>query len=200
MDCAISTNDGTTLSCTLEYNLYAGSHKPVVKDDKGLIPFSAGFAATDIPLVIDAVFPVTEVNTAGGSEITIQGSSFPSIIGLENVSLTFSDGQNCDISATAETEMKCIRSFNEGRTTEPLGASNNLELRFGSLAPVLEGVSFMAEPMKILSITPPSVSPILVSSLVIKLDTTGASYTTTMMETDSFTVFMIPTDTTLKTR
>jgi hypothetical protein len=200
MACAISTNDGTTLSCTLPYNLYAGSHKPVVKDDKGLIPTSAGFAATDVPLVIDAVFPVTEVNTAGGGEITVQGSSFPSIIGLEDVSLTFSDGQTCDISETTETEMKCIRSFNKGRTAEPLGATNNLVLQFGSLAPVLEGVSFMAEPMKILSITPPSVSPILVKSLVIKLDTTGTSYTTTMMETDSFTVFMIPTDTTLKTR
>jgi hypothetical protein len=200
MACAISTNDGTTLSCTLPYNLYAGSHKPVVKDDKGLIPTSAGFAATDVPLVIDAVFPVTEVNTAGGGEITVQGSSFPSIIGLEDVSLTFSDGQTCDISETTETEMKCIRSFNKGRTAEPLGATNNLVLQFGSLAPVLKGVSFMAEPMKILSITPPSVSPILVKSLVIKLDTTGTSYTTTMMETDSFTVFMIPTDTTLKTR
>jgi len=58
----------------------------------------------------------------------------------------------------------------------------------------------MAEPMKIVSITPPSVSPILVKSLVIKLDTTGASYSASNMDTDSFTVSMIPADQTLKTR
>jgi len=92
MACDVQTSDATTLSCQLPYILYAGSHKPVVKDAKGLIPNASGLTATVVPLVVSAVFPVTEINTAGGSEITIQGSGFPSITGLEDVSLTFSDG------------------------------------------------------------------------------------------------------------
>jgi hypothetical protein len=97
INCAITSNDATTISCTLASPLIAGDWTPVVKDAKGLIPNASTIAATSVPLVVTNVTPKTNLNPAGGELITITGSGFSSSAGNSNVKTDFSDGTICDI-------------------------------------------------------------------------------------------------------
>ena len=75
--CTISSNDETSISCTLDNPVIFGTHYPEVRDEKGLIPISNSLEAYEVALVVDSTDPSTDVNPAGQS-ITISGSGFPS--------------------------------------------------------------------------------------------------------------------------
>ena len=100
---SITSNDGSTLVCTLDSPCQAGDHEPVVKSPKGLIPNAAGFTKYTVPLVVTSVSPNTDLNPAGGDLITIVGSGFPSRTTAPDFSIEFDDGTLCQLESCTST-------------------------------------------------------------------------------------------------
>ena len=74
--CQVTANDATSISCTLSDPVVFGSHAPIVKDAKGLLPVSDSITPYVVDLVVTGTDPSIDVNPAGQS-ITIFGSGFP---------------------------------------------------------------------------------------------------------------------------
>ena len=198
-DCAVTSNNASTVSCTLESPLRAGTWKPEVRDAKGLLPNAAGIAGHSVPLVVDSVYPTAELNPAGGNIITITGSGFPSRIDAEGVTLEISNAP-CKIRTSTPTEMTCeTRRFSDQRRRLQI-SSFQFSMRF---MPIMFGefVDLTSEtevteteiPMEIESISPATASPILMETLVITLKS-GSSYLASYMDTDTFEVQIVPTE------
>ena len=79
-ECIVSTNDETTIICTLVTPWVAGNWMPEVRDDKGLIPLSGSVSKYNVPLVISGVSPNSDLNLAGGDILTVTGENFPSTL------------------------------------------------------------------------------------------------------------------------
>ena len=94
---SITSNDGSSLVCTLDSPCQAGDHEPVVKSPKGLIPNASGFSKYTVPLVVTSVSPSDSLNPAGGDRITILGSGFPSRITATDFRVEFDDGTLCQL-------------------------------------------------------------------------------------------------------
>jgi hypothetical protein len=134
INCVIdtSTNTDILVECVLDDPLIAGKWKPKVYDAKGILPVSDSLIEETVALVVTSITPDTNVNPAGGDEITITGSGFPSSLTVGNIafSLVFNeDGTICDLISTTPTQMVCKprafnlstrrrrdRRLNEGRT------------------------------------------------------------------------------------
>ena len=63
--CTISSNDETTISCTLNNAVMFGTHYPEVRDANGLLPVSDGLVPYEVTLVVDSTDPAIDVNPAG---------------------------------------------------------------------------------------------------------------------------------------
>ena len=79
-ECIVSTNDETTIICTLVTPWVAGNWMPEVRDDKGLIPLSGSVSNYNVPLVISGVSPSSDLNLAGGDILTVTGENWPSTL------------------------------------------------------------------------------------------------------------------------
>ena len=77
--CSGITNDGSTLTCTLNHLVQAGNFEPVVKNSLGQIPVASGFTKYSVALFLSTVTPDTDLNPAGGDVLTIGGSGFTSV-------------------------------------------------------------------------------------------------------------------------
>ena len=179
-DCLVTLNDATSISCTLESPMRAGTWKPHVKDSKGLLPRMTGLAGHTVGLVIDSVAPTTNLNPAGGNIITITGSGFPSRADTTGVSLDI-NGAPCKLVTSTSTEMTCRTSrFSNGRRRLQFGDLqfnlfffNMIEAlqltpdEFFELITASETVEETPNPMTIESMTPTSASPILIETFVI---------------------------------
>lgn len=105
--CTVTSNDATSIACTLDYPLIAGTWLPEVKDVKGLFPVDDTLLGHTVALVVTSVTPNSNLNPAGGDTIVIVGSGFPSVttIGDAVLSVTFDDGAMCDLTSSTPTEM-----------------------------------------------------------------------------------------------
>jgi hypothetical protein len=107
-NCVITSNTATAVDCTLATPLFGGSWKPAVKDAKGLIPVSASLTPATVTPTVTSVSPTTGFNPAGGDIITIVGTDLPSaVVGQTVVSLTFEDGNVCDMQTSTPTQITC---------------------------------------------------------------------------------------------
>ena len=63
--CTISSNDETSISCTLDNSVMFGTHYPEVRDAYGLLPVSDDLVPYEVALVVDSTDPSIDVNPAG---------------------------------------------------------------------------------------------------------------------------------------
>ena len=104
--CGPVTGSPTSITCTLMKSPAAGTYAEVdVFSADGRVSVQAGAPAITVALSTDVVTPNTDVNSAGGTIIKIQGSGLPQK--AENVAVTFGDNTGCTIVATSESEVDC---------------------------------------------------------------------------------------------
>ena len=198
--CTITTSDATSIACTLEYALMAGTWTPQITDSMGLFPLAEAIVGVSVDLSVTSVSPDTGLNPAGGDLVTIIGAGFAasaalSLLDVPAFSVRFDDGTVCDVTSSASTQMECttgpfdpeFAGRRRGLTTFST-VSRLLEVSMGSLAGSLP-VALNASPYTVASITPSSASPILTKTLTIAF---GASYPSTGMATDTFAAALIP--------
>ena len=106
--CTIVSNDGSTLTCTLDSPCMAGNFEPDVRNPQGSIPVVSGFTKYNVALVVSTVTPATALNPAGGDVLTINGAGFPSVTTAANFRIEFDDGTPCDLVSAAPTVMTCM--------------------------------------------------------------------------------------------
>ena len=106
--CTIVSNDGSTLTCTLDSPCMAGDFEPDVRNPQGSIPVVSGFTKYNVALVVSTVTPDSALNPAGGDVLTINGSGFPSVTTAANFRIEFDDGTPCDLVSAAPTVMTCM--------------------------------------------------------------------------------------------
>ena len=191
--CTISSNDETSISCTLDNAVIFGTHYPEVRDEKGLIPISNSLEAYEVALVVDSTDPSTDVNPAGQS-ITIFGSGFPS--SMDEVPTTFQIAfgeSDCTLTSSSSTEMTCtVGQFTIDRRRMLSLAGRTLFVTVSeSTIETTTSISLNSDPLTLESITPSSASPILTETLTLQL---GDSYDTTNMAKEDFSVVLIPRD------
>jgi hypothetical protein len=127
-----------------------------------------------VDLVVTAVLPNDDLCPAGGDELVITGSGYPSVttLGGDVITIKFDDNTLCDLIGSTPTEMRCVT-----RRFDPAFTASRRELTFGTFARKLTvmatdlvqevAVTLNSDPLKVDSITPSSASPILWSTLEI---------------------------------
>ena len=105
-------NSDTSITCNFDVPPAAGDWIPKIKDSKGLFPTVTTFTAYSVDLVVTLVDPTTNLCPAGGDEITVTGSGYPTCTGVETcgtmITATFDDNTVCDVTSSTATEFKCM--------------------------------------------------------------------------------------------
>lgn len=128
----------------------------------------------------------------GGQVVVLSGAGFPEGLDTDDeVSVTFSDGTVCALVSSTATELEC-----KPAEFETVVLRRDLQAAFDMIV-VVNGqeaalaVTLQAARLRLVSITPASVSPIIAQTLVLELND---AYDTTDMELDTFTVGLAPRD------
>ena len=199
--CSGIVNDGSTLTCTLNHLVQAGNFEPVVKNPLGQIPVASGFTKYSVALFVSSVTPASDLNPAGGDVLTIGGSGFTSVKTETSFNVQFDDGTVCEMITTSPTEITCLtQTFDPTVRRRELRDSDGRILQVTSerslfitseteVSTTVE-VTLNDDPLRVESITPSSASPILVQTLQLQL---SSSYTGDI-DTDEFTVTLVPRD------
>jgi hypothetical protein len=132
------------------------------------------FVMHSVDLVVTTVLPNADLCPAGGDELVITGSGYPSVttLGGDVITIKFDDNTLCDLIGSTPTEMRCVT-----RRFDPAFTPDRRELAFGSFVRKLTvmatnlvamlDVALNSDPLKVDSITPSTASPILWSTLEI---------------------------------
>lgn len=156
-----------------------------MRDANGLVPVDASVAPHVVPLDITGVSP-QNLEPAGGQLVTITGTNFPSSLNSEHqITITFSDGQQCDVESVSATEIKCrTRQFATGGGSTTLDLDVNLNGNSGqntiTVDPVGPAVS---------TLDPPTASPIAVTTIKINFN---MAYDAASIDADTFSVELVP--------
>lgn len=112
--CTETSNDGSTITCTLDDTRISGEWIVDILTVHGLTPTTVTTNIT-VPISVTSIEPNVDVNYLGGTVMTIVGDSFgydPSV-----VSVTYEDGTSCDILTVSMTKITCKnRRFTAGAT------------------------------------------------------------------------------------
>jgi hypothetical protein len=102
------------------------------------------------------VSPYKDLNSKGGDQLTISGEYLPtSLDDGSTISVTFSDGTNCNLLSSTETEIVCI--------TDAFAANSNTVTMIVTVNDVSDDsltVSIAKAPGNIVSISPSIASPV----------------------------------------
>ena len=150
-----------------------------------MIPIDSSTTPISVPLTVSSVSPSSSLNPFGGTILTITGSSLPhATTEGNNYSVTFSDGSICNVVSISSTLIRCITSkFDISASTNP-----TLTVNVNGLTDSSKSVGVMSDQIKVVSITPNSVSPVLKTLLTIKI--TGYPNT---LEKNDLEVFAVST-------
>jgi hypothetical protein len=80
------------------------------------VPVDAAATAITVTLGTTSIFPSTDLNQAGGDEITISGFGLPQ--DTSKIDVTFSDNTKCTVTSTSDTEVKCTTDGFESTTID----------------------------------------------------------------------------------
>jgi hypothetical protein len=90
------SDDGTSITCTLEHEATCGLHVPYVTAAKGLLPNSDDLADHSIYCTVDSVIPTSELNLLAIDNLTISGTMFPWDVSTSDITITFSDSASTE--------------------------------------------------------------------------------------------------------
>ena len=107
-NCAVSSSDDTSISCTMDHPWTVGNWFPEVRDVKGLFPLDPNLQRHSVAIILDSILPNTGLNPAGGDTLVLTGQNFPWNLADNPVEIKASDGSICDVSETSTTSIKCI--------------------------------------------------------------------------------------------
>ena len=190
-DCEVSANSATQITCQTANPFVAGSWMPEVRTADGLVALDVALLPMEEPVTVNAAIPDTFYEE-GGDTVVISGTGFPE--GLEtgdNVSVTFTDGTVCHIVMSTPTEVQCkVEEFVTEVLRRELQTFNMIIDVNGQQVEV--AVVLQAARLRLTSVTPESVSPIIPQLLTLQLND---AYDSTNMELDTFTVGLAATDT-----
>lgn len=127
----------------------------------------------------------------GGEILTIDGTGFPCDLNTDDeVSVEFSDGTKCVITSSTCSQLTCkVEEFVTEIVRRQLQTSVPMTLNViinGQIS--ASNVTLMAARLKLESVDPPSVSPIIPQLLTLQL---SDSYDSTNMELDTFYVGLV---------
>jgi hypothetical protein len=77
MECTDVSASLTSITCTLNGSLPAGSWKPIVIEAEGQVRYDSSVDALTVGMIITDVDPRVDINPAGGQILTITGEHFP---------------------------------------------------------------------------------------------------------------------------
>ena len=188
--CTISSSTANQIICELVNPLTAGEWLPEVLTAEGLVAID--------PTILKYLESL-EVNTLsqdifyeeGGEILTIDGKGFPCDLNTDDeVSVTFSDGTKCVITSSSCTQLQCkVEEFVTEVVRRQLQTSIQLTLNVSVNDEISESdVTLEAARLKLESVTPSSVSPIIAQLLTLEL---SDSYDSTDMELDTFYVGLV---------
>jgi len=165
----------------------------LVRDVNGAIPLDSSLTTYDVGLTISSVSPDSNLNPNGGNVLTISGSSLPHSLEGQSITITFNGGGSCSIISSSSTAITCLT---EGLSGQAGQTGITVDVSINGVTDSSLVVSVSSSAAAVLSITPDNYSPVLKTDLIIELssDYTG-SY-----DVDDFTVQIIPSDSSLKTR
>jgi hypothetical protein len=140
----------------------------------------------DIPLVISAVTPNSDLNPYGGTFVTITGQNLPHSFTEGNTfSIVFGDSGICKVVSVASTQIRCITSkFAAGVTTATGTVTVN------GLVDSTLSLAVRSDPSKVVSVTPNSVSPVLKTIITLKV----SGYSGTLQRDDIVLTAVSQTD------
>lgn len=163
--CSIKSIGTTAITCTLDNDVAAGLHKPLLTDYFGLVPDSV--STMDISLVVSSVSPDSDVNPNGGTQITISGSGFPfeEDNAPSDFSLEFDNGNTCVVLSMTSTQIVCRPGNFVTQSTD-----YTLTLTMNSKA-YTRTVGVGVNIYTVDAVSPASVSPVLKQTLTITLGT-----------------------------
>jgi len=107
--CNSNSISATSITCTLEDPMVAGTWLPEIMSTQGIVPVDTLLVSdTVIAPTISGVLP-NILNPAGGQEVIITGTGFPaSLDSVNNLSIGFSDGTSCVPTSVTSLEIICV--------------------------------------------------------------------------------------------
>lgn len=184
-----------SITCDLAGLLPAGSWLPSVVLEEGKVKVDEAVSALTIDLVVTSISPKLNLNPAGGDIITIVGSGFPeSLDGRFELSILLGPSTRCVIFEISFTQMKCETepfTTNRRRMLQDTSFGMNIHLTSdtSSIDYTESGLELNANPITATGITPSSVSPIALRTIVVQLN---PDYPEADMTKDDFTVTIVP--------
>lgn len=180
--CTPSSVSSTSITCVFDEDLAAGEWTPTVTGYYGVYPTS-GVTAHTVALTWDSVTPSSDLNSNGGTLMTLTGSGFP--VDKDSLpsdwSLAFSDGADvsveCVLVTVTSTEITC-RPAKFPIATFGTTMTFNMQMNSQSAS---QSVSIGTSDAVVDSISPTSMSPVLKADIVISVtasltDTNGDPY------------------------
>lgn len=167
--CASVTSSGSSITCTLDVPVAAGSWDVQVTDVNGLTPKNAAVAAISVPLTISSVSPNSGLNQLGGDILTITGTGFDQV--TNTTSIVFGDGTNCTVQTTSATQVTCEV---DGFLTSTLDTSNpySMNITVNGVSDTTQSVTLLTTKQSGVTVSPSSVSPVIASNLTVTLEPT----------------------------
>ena len=165
-------SDATEITCTLAHQPAAGSWDVQVIDDSGLAPIAAGTAKIYVSLTVSAVSPSTGLNQLGGDVLTITGAGFDADTTATTVVFN-EDSTACDIESATPTEIKCkIAGFDAATISGGASATYTVKATVNAVEDTSQTVTRLDTKQSGQTVVPSSVSPVLLTDLVVTLEST----------------------------
>jgi hypothetical protein len=161
--CTETSNDGTTISCSLDDTRVSGNWLVDILTVHGLTPTTVT-TNINVPVSVTNITPSVDINYLGGTIMTIDGDNF----GYDSsvISVTYTDGTSCDILSVSMMQITCVnRRFTSGAAATQ---DVTIEINGESATPV--SVQLLAQAEISVSMEPNSVSPVLKTEITIYLD------------------------------
>ena len=172
--CTETSNDGSTITCTLDDTRVSGNWLVDILTVHGLTPTTVT-TNINVPVSVSSITPNVDVNYLGGNVMTITGDSF----GYDKhaIKVSYADGTSCDILSVTMTQITCEnRRFTSGAESVQ---DVIIEINGESASPV--SVTLLEQAEISVSIEPNSVSPVLKTDITVYLD---PNYPETLVKAD----------------
>ena len=106
-NCNVTSNDETSIECTLATPWVSGKWIPDVRLIEGCIPVDSSVEPYDVPYIVGGISPEV-INAAGGETISFYGEHFPSnLADFPHMKVEWADGTRCIPIESNSTELKC---------------------------------------------------------------------------------------------
>jgi len=157
-----STLSNTTIECTLDYDPTCGDFVPKLTSIHGVVLNADDLAPQTISCSVSSVHPETGLNLLGGDNITISGQYLPHNLETSTVDIKFTDAQEttCVAQISSTSELVCLTSAFDDAVSK--GATFNMVIVINGQTVVNSiSVTLKTQIKSSLTLTPPSVSPVL---------------------------------------